>query len=203
MFTKALIAFFFKFFSVKQLSAVLFSFLASSVLTISIDYLNNLFFKDANIKNVFIPIAVEIFMIGIYTAMVVFDFYFGVRVALYVKKERFDYFRIVDSTVKLIATIMVTSVVTFGSMTLEAMDIDWAWLTSIFVLFFLWIIIILGDFLSIGKNYELLYGSKGRLFNFLEKILSILEKKGIKQVGGNSFNLNTESDEKDNNINPN
>lgn len=196
MFTKTLISFIVKFFTVKQLPTVLFSFITSSFLAMSMEALNKLFFKDADLKNVFIPIAIELFMIGVYLLMVMSDFYFGVRVSVYVKKVKFDYFKVIDSTVKVIATILVTSIVMFISMGVEAMGFEWAWVASIVVLLFLWIIIILNDFLSLGKNQELLTGSKGRIFIFFEKILSVLEKKAISKIDSNSFNF--EDNEKDN-----
>lgn len=194
-FTKALIGFFFKFFSTKQLPTILFSFITSSFLTVTIDRLNRIFFKDADIKNVFIPIAIEMIMALIYILMVMADFYFGVRVSLHIKKVKFDYFKVVDSTVKIVATILVTSIPMLGAMTSEAMDISSVWMTSIVVLFFLWVIIILNEFLSLGKNIELLTGSKGRIFIFFERILNILEKKAINKVSNNSFKTEKYDDE--------
>lgn len=201
MFTKTLISFIVKFFTVKQLPAVLLSFITSSFLAMSMEALNKLFFEDADLKNVFIPIAIELFMIGVYLLMVMSDFYFGVRVSVYVKKVKFDYFKVVDSTVKVIATVLVTSIAMFISMGVEAMGFEWAWVASIVVLLFLWIIIILNDFLSLGKNQELLTGSKGRIFIFFEKILSVLEKKAISKIDSNSFNF--EDNEKNNNTDNN
>ena len=201
-FIQAFIGFFTKFSTIKHASSVLLSFMTSSVLAISIETINQIFFKDSEIKNIYIPVIIEGFMILVYLGMVIGDFYYGVRASIKVEKVPFEASRILDTTVKVIATILMTSVVMFLCMVAETTDSAWLRFPAIVLLLLIWLIVILNDYLSIGDNIKKLYGSKPKIFSVVEDILAIIVKKAINSIENNSFNLKKENNEKDNMDNP-
>lgn len=196
-FIEALTSFFTKVFTIKNASVVVLSFLTSSFLALPIEILNRIFFKDAD-DSIFIPIIIWVFMSLVYIAMVGADFYYGVRVAISVKKERFEPSRIVDTTVKLSVCILVTATVAFIAMLAAASDKDWLFFPAIVILLLSSLVLILGDYVSIGDNIFKLYGSKPKMFSVVENALSIIIKKLMTNIEGNSFNLKEKENEKDN-----
>jgi hypothetical protein len=201
-FIEALTGFFAKIFTLKQSSTIVLSFIASSFLATSIEAINKIFFKDAD-GGIFIPIFIEVFMCIIYILMVLADFYYGVRVSIIVKNEKFKASRIMDTTVKVIASILVTATVAFFCMLAEATHKDWLSFPAIVILLLVWLVLILSDYVSIGDNIKKLYGSKPKMFSVVENALAIIVKKLMANIEGNSFNLKNNEDEKDNSDNIN
>lgn len=200
MFVKAFLGFLIKIFTWKQGASVLFSFCASVISTVFFTRLNDMFFKEADLKNVFLPMFIESVMIMFFLFIVLVDFYFGTRVAKKVRKEDFDWDRAVDTMAKVCAMVIITSMVMFLAIVAEAMDINWIWLFLTASLSILWFLGIGFEFGSIGRHIEALTGSKPGIFLFFDKILIVIQKKAIQKVDS-SFKI--EENEKDNNINPN
>lgn len=198
MFVKAFLGFLIKIFTWKQGASVLFSFCASMVSTVFFTKLNDMFFKGADLKNVFLPMFIESVMIVFFLFMVLVDFYFGTRVAKKIRKEEFDWDRAVDTMAKVCAMIIITSMVMFLAIVAEAMGYDWAWLFLTASLSILWFLGIGFEFGSTGRHIESLTGSKPGIFLFFDKILIVIQKKAIQKVDS-SFKEN--EDEKDSNTN--
>lgn len=196
MFIKAFLGFLIKIFTWKQGASVLFSFGASIITTAFFTKLNDMFFKEADLKNVFLPMFIESVMIIFFLFIILVDFYFGTRVSKKIKKEDFDWDRAVDTMAKVCAMVIITSMVMFLAIVAEAMDINWIWLFLTASLSILWFLGIGFEFGSIGRHIESLTGSKPAIFLFFDKILIVIQKKAIQKVDS-SFKEN--EDEKDSN----
>jgi len=199
MFIKAFLGFLIKIFTWKQGASVLFSFCASVVSTVFFTRLNDIFFKGADLKNVFLPMFIESVMIIFFLFIILVDFYFGTRVAKKVRKEDFDWDRAVDTMAKVCAMVIITSMVMFLAVVVEAMGYDWVWLVLTASLSILWFLGIGFEFGSIGRHIEALTGSKPGMFLFFDKILIIIQKKAIQKVDS-SFKVNEDEKDSNNNI---
>lgn len=182
----------------KHSEAYLVSFIASMFGVISLDYLNKLFFQESDAKFVWLPVAIQIIMTFLYLGMTLIDFIFGIRVSVNVHKKPFDFYRVIDSIAKTFATIIVTSLLMFCCLIITSSKISWAMLSAALSLAFIWVVIILYEYSSIGNHLKSLYGTKPGIFTFMDRISGKLREKAIKKIE-TSFNLS--EDEKDNNIN--
>lgn len=199
-FIQAFLSFIIKIVTWKQGASLLFSFCASILSTMFFQRLNDMFFKEADLKNVFLPMFIESVMIILFLLIIVTDFYFGTRVAKKIRKEEFDWDRAVDTMAKVSAMVIITSMVMFLAIVAEAMDINWLWFFLTASLSVLWFLGIGFEFGSIGRHIERLTGSKPGMFVFFDKILIVIQKKAIQKVDSS---FKEEENEKDNNINPN
>lgn len=199
-FIQAFLSFLIKIATWKQGASLLFSFCVSIVSTMFFSKLNDMFFKTADLKNVFLPMFIESVMIIFFLGIILVDFYFGTRVAKKVRKEDFDWDRAVDTMAKVCAMIVITSMVMFLAIISEAMDINWLWFFLTASLSVLWFLGIGFEFGSIGRHIESLTGSKPGIFLFFDKILIVIQKKAIQKVDS-SFKI--EENEKDNSDNIN
>lgn len=182
---------------VKYGEAYLGSLLASMATVVSIEYLNKIFFEQSDAKFIWMPIVIQIFMTFLYLLMTFIDFFFGIRVSMVINKKQFDFYRAIDSIAKTFATIIVTSLLMLCCLIITSSGMQWLMLTSALSLAFLWVVIILYEYSSIGNHLKSLYGSKPGIFTFMDKISGKLREKALKKIE-TSFNLNTEEDEKDN-----
>lgn len=199
-FSQAFLSFLIKIATWKQGASLLFSFCASILSTMFFQRLNDMFFKEADLKNVFLPMFIESVMIILFLLIIITDFYFGTRVAKKVRKEEFDWDRAIDTMAKVAAMIVITSMVMFLAIVAEAMDINWLWFFLTASLSVLWFLGIGFEFGSIGRHIERLTGSKPGMFVFFDKILIVIQKKAIQKVDS-SFKI--EDNEKDNSDNIN
>lgn len=184
----------------KHSEGYLYSFAASIITTISLEYLNQIFFKDSNEKYIWIPVVIHVVMTFFYLGITFIDFIYGVRVSLKVKKIPFDFYRVIDSIAQTFATIIVTSLLMFCCLLITAVNVSWALLTSSLSFAFIWVVIILYQYSSIGNHIKTLYGNKPGVFTFMDKISGKMREKAISTVE-KSFNL--KDDEKDDNTDPN
>lgn len=169
--------------------------------TITISSLNDLFFKDADLKNVWAPIFITVFMIMIYLGMIFIDFILGQKVAIKIRKEKFDADRLIDTIAKVFATVLIACLMMGLSIFTEVIKLkDYpsisgsAWMISILCICVVWTLIIGYEFGSIGRHLESLTGSKPGIFKFMDRIFKSIQDKAIKKVE-KSFNFN--EDEKD------
>lgn len=170
--------------------------------TITISSLNDLFFKDADLKNVWAPIFITVFMILIYLGMIFIDFLLGQKVAIKIRKEKFDADRLIDTIAKVFATILIACLMMGLSIFTEVIKLKnypsisgSAWMVSILCICVVWTLIIGYEFGSIGRHLESLTGSKPGIFKFMDRIFKSIQDKAIKKVE-KSFNFT--EDEKDN-----
>lgn len=174
--------------------------ITSMTTVISLDYLNKVFFENADEKYLWMPVVIQVVMTFLYLLITFIDFVLGIRVSVVVNKKPFDFYRVIDSIAKTFATIIVTSLLMLLCLIITASNMQWAMLTATLALSFLWIIIILYEYSSIGNHIKTLYGTKPGIFTFMDRISGKLREKAIKKIE-TSFNLNSEEDEKDSNIN--
>lgn len=175
---------------------------SSVFITITISSLNDIFFKDADLKNVWAPIFITVLMLLIYLGMIFIDFILGQRVAIKIRKEKFDADRLIDTIAKVFATILIASLMMVLSMLTEVIKFkNWptisgsAWMISILCICIVWTLIIGYEFGSIGRHLEALTGSKPGIFKFMDRIFKSIQDNAIKKVE-KSFNFT--DDEKDN-----
>lgn len=178
--------------------AYLMSLAASMFSVISLEYLNKLFFEEADAKFVWLPVVIQIIMTALYLAITFIDFILGIRVSININKKPFDFLRVIDSIAKTFATIIVTSLLMFLCLVITSSEIGWAMLSAALSLAFIWLIIILYEYSSIGNHLKSLYGVKPGIFTFMDKISGKLREKAIQKIE-KSFNLS--EDEKDSDIN--
>lgn len=205
-FTKTAIAFIWKMITYKNGANALFSFCASSGITTglwlsgNLERFNNIFIKDADPKSIFFPFLVETVMIILFLPLTGLDFILGQRVARIIRKENFKPERFFDTMIKAIAIILVTSVLMFLAFGVGAITKGGGWLWGILMvaLSFFWVLAIGFEFSSVGRNFELLNGSKSAIFKFFDKILILLQDKAIKKVES-SFNIEIDEKDSDNN----
>lgn len=179
----------------KNGEAVLFIYGAASFLTLSLNSLNEIFFKDADLKNVWAPIFITCIMLMIYLGMIFVDLLLGQRVAVKVRKEKFDPDRLIDTIAKVFATILIASLMMFLSILTEVIKFKsmptlnaTAWMISILCICIVWILIIGYEFGSIGRHLESITGSKPGIFKFFDRIFKSIQEKAIKKVE-KSFNI--------------
>lgn len=170
--------------------------ITSMTAVISLDYLNKVFFANADEKYLWMPVTIQIIMTFLYLVITFIDFVLGIRTSVVVHKKPFDFYRVIDSIAKTFATIIVTTIMMMLCLIITASNMQWAMLTATLVLAFLWVIIILYEYSSIGNHIKTLYGTKPGIFTFMDRISGKLREKAIQKIE-TSFNLNTE-DEKDN-----
>lgn len=205
-FTKTAIAFIWKMITYKNGANALFSFCASSSLTTglwlsgNLERFNNIFIKDADPKSVFFPFLVESVMIILFLPLTGFDFILGHRVARSIKKEKFKPERFFDTVIKAVSIMLVTSVLMFLAFGAASAEKEWLWALMMVALCFFWILCIGFEFSSVGRNFELLNGSKPAIFKFFDKILLLLQEKAIKKVES-SFNLEIDNEKDSDNTN--
>lgn len=170
--------------------------ITSMTAVISLDYLNKVFFENADEKYLWMPVTIQIIMTFLYLVITFIDFVLGIRTSIVVNKKPFDFYRVIDSIAKTFATIIVTTIMMMLCLIITASNMQWAMLASTLVLAFLWVIIILYEYSSIGNHIKTLYGTKPGIFTFMDRISGKLREKAIQKIE-TSFNLNSE-DEKDN-----
>lgn len=182
----------------KHSDGYLYSFAASVISVISLEYLNQIFFKDSNEKYIWIPIVIHVVMTFFYLLMTFIDFIYGVRVSVKVKNIPFDFYRVVDSIAQTFATIIVTSLLMFACLLITAVNLSWILLTSSLSFAFIWTVIILYQYSSIGNHIKSLYGSKPGVFTFMDKIAGKMREKAIDTVE-KSFKFNKDEENSSNN----
>lgn len=187
-FIQSFIMFILKIFTWKQGASLIFSFTASIFSTIFFSKLNDRFFKEADLKNVYMPIMIESFMIIAFLGMIMIDFYLGQKVSTRVRKEPFNWDRGVDTIAKVFAMILMTSVVMFLAIASESAGINWLWMGLTASLSVVWFLGIGFEFGSIGRHLESLTGSKPSIFKFFDRILIKIQERAIDKVSGGSLN---------------
>jgi len=151
------------------------SLIASMFGVISLDYLNKIFFQEADAKFVWLPVAIQIVMTFLYLMITLIDFILGIRVSININKKPFDFLRVIDSIAKTFATLIVTSLLMFCCLIITSSEIGWAMLTGALSFSFIWLIIILYEYSSIGNHLKSLYGVKPGIFTFMDKVILLLE----------------------------
>lgn len=199
MFYQSLISFPLKILTYKKGSSVIFSFAASMMSMSVFERLNNIFFKNAEMKDIYLPVLIEVVMVILYQAMTINDFYFGYRVAKKIRGESFDKDRALDTLAKSCAMVIMTSVLVFFAMVCasEEVVLDFWGLADIslsgaicIALSIFWFMAISFEFLSIGKNLELINGYKSGIFEFFEGFLNFVKAKFFDSLSNLSFKPN-------------
>lgn len=203
-FIQSFLTFIIKIFSWKHGASMLFSFCTSVFMVMSISFtkLDSIFFKDADLKNVWMPIMIESIMVFLFLGMVFVDFLLGHRVAMRIRKEEFLWERGIDTMAKVIAMVLMTSVIMFLSIAAESAKASLFWYPLVVSLCCVWVLGIGFEFGSIGRHLESLTGSKPSIFKFFDKILLKIQDKAIRKVENYSFNINEDENDKDNNNAP-
>lgn len=196
MFIKSFLTFAFKIILFWKNGAItLISFVASFFSTIILTKLNDIFFKNADPQYIWTPIVLETLMIVIFHFMITIDFYFGHRVAVSIRKEKFDWDRCFDTIAKECAIILMTSVVVVFAIISGSLKIE----TSIFgmnlslsivltgVLSFIWFYTIWFEFGSIGRHIENLTGIKYPIFAFFDDLMKWVKKNTLDRASNLSF----------------
>jgi hypothetical protein len=179
-FSKSLITFFSKVVFFKKGASMIFSFISSFVVTLSTQGIFDIMVKDADKKQLLIPIISQIFHTSIFSLLIVLDSYFGKRVSLVVRNEPFNQDKLVDTSVKYIATGIFTCMLMGMSIGGELMDWGSIWWTALMFQNMFWIMSSSFEYSSIGRHFESIRGYKPNIFLFHDKIMNIVEFNFLK-----------------------
>ena len=172
----------------KKGASALLSFVVSISLSASLSNYIALFIEGADKKVMIMPLIIEIIMFIIFFMLNLLDLRYGAKVAIVIKKEKFDWGRIWDTFAKMFGIVFITAMLMVFSMVFESLDSRYLWWASFTPLCFLWILAIGFEFGSLGRHIKELRGSKPDIFLFFDKVLDSLQKKAIEKID-NSFNI--------------
>lgn len=150
-------------------------------------------------KDIYLPVLIEVVMVVLFLGMTIGDFYFGYRVAKKIRGESFDKDRAWDTLVKSGVMVIMTSTLVFFAMICasEEVILDFMGLADIslsgamcIALSIFWFMAISFEFLSIGKNLELINGYKSGIFEFFEGFLNFVKAKFFDSLSNLSFKPN-------------
>lgn len=181
-FSKSLGIFFMKVIFFKKGASLVFSFISSYFLTVSTKALFDLLIKDADKKLLIFPFLFQMFHMGIYTLLTIIDYNFGKRVSMKIKNEPFDPNKLLDTTVKYLATGIFTFMLMGMSIGGELIDYPSIWFTALIFQNAFWIMSNGYEYSSIGRHFKEMRGYKPNIFVFWDKALGIIEFNFLKNL---------------------
>lgn len=161
---------------------MIFSFLSSYLVTLSTTELFRIIVKDADKKQLLIPVLSQIFQMGVFTLLIILDYSFGKRVSLIIRKEPFDQNKLFDTSVKYVATGIFTFMLMGMSIGGELIDYNSIWWTALIFQNAFWIMSSSFEYSSIGRHFEALRGYKPNIFILFDKVLNIVQLNILKKI---------------------
>lgn len=126
----------------KKGASALLSFVVSISLSASLSNYIALFMEGTDKKVMIMPFVIEIIMFVIFFMLCLLDLRYGAKVAIDVKKEKFDWGRVWDTFAKMFGIVFITAMLMVFSMVFESLDSRYLWWASFTPLCFLWILAI-------------------------------------------------------------
>lgn len=187
-FFKIAFDFLLKILAYKKGASALLSFVVSLSISASLSNYISIFMDGTDLKVMIMPIIIESIMFTFFFMLCLLDLRYGAKVAIEIKKDKFDWGRVWDTFAKMFGIVFITAMLVVFSMVFESLDSRYLWWASFTPLCFLWILAIGFEFGSLGRHIKELRGSKPDIFLFFDKVLDSLQKKAIDKID-NSFNI--------------
>lgn len=185
--------------SFKKGSALILSTFISLFMTISTNGIFEAVLKNTDIKNIIVPIFVEIAGFTLYFLFNIADFGAGIWFAIshakkYNLKVFFESEKLYKTLWKMLGVLLLTILIMFIAILSEIIGASYAYKFFIFALTLVLTLASLYEFRSIGKNIEKRTGSKPEIFGFMDKVLDRIQRRTLKEIDKADV-LNDKADE--------
>ena len=186
-------------FTFKKGSGFLLSIFLSVPLTISTTEIFGAVLKNTEVKNLIVPIFVEVAGFTLYFLFNIADFGAGIWFAIshakkYNLKNFFENEKLYKTLWKMLGVLLLTILIMFIAILSEIIGVSYAYNFFIFALTLVLTLACLYEFRSIGKNIEKRTGSKPEIFGFMDKVLDRIQRRTLKEIDKADV-LNDKADE--------
>lgn len=193
------VAFLVNIFTFKKGAGFLLSLFLSIPLTISTTEIFGAVLKNTDVKNLVVPIFVEVAGFTLYFLFNLADFGAGIWFAIsHAKKHNlkdfFDGEKLYKTLWKMLGVLLLTILIMFIAILSEIIGASYAYKFFIFALTLVLTLACLYEFRSIGKNIEKRTGSKPEIFGFMDKVLDKIQRRTLKEIDKADV-LNDKADE--------
>lgn len=174
-------------FTFKKGSGLILSFFISLPLTISTNKIFLTVIENTEVKNLIVPIFVEVAGFTLYFLFNLADFGAGIWFAIshakrYNLKNFFENEKLYKTLWKMLGVLLLTILIMFIAILSEIIGASYAYKFLIFALTLVLTLACLYEFRSIGKNIEKRTGSKPEIFFFMDKVLNAIQKRTLKEI---------------------
>lgn len=190
-----------KIFTFNKGSGVILSSFLSLFITISTNEMFNAVLKNTDVKNLIVPIFVEVGGFTLYFLFNIADFGAGIWFAIshakkYNLKNFFKNDKLYRTLWKMLGVLLLTILIMFIAILSEIIGAYYAYKFFIFALALVLTLASLYEFRSIGKNIEKRTGSKPEIFGFMDKVLNAIQRRTLKEIDKANV-LNESNDEQE------
>ena len=180
-------AFIIKIFTFKNGSGLILSSFLSLFITISTSELFTAVLKNTEVKNLVLPIFVEVGGFTLYFLFNIADFGAGLWFAISNAEKTktngfFEKDKLYKTLWKMLGVLLLTILIMFIAILSEIIGASYAYEFFIFALTLVLTLACLYEFRSIGKNIEKRTGSKPDIFFFMDKVLNAIQKRILKEI---------------------
>ena len=187
MIIKTVLLFIWKIITFKKGSALIFSSIFSSIFLITANPIFDTLLTNTELKNIVVPIVVQVSGFTVFFLFVILDFVTGISVAIHNarkqgKKNYFETERLYRTIWKMLGVLLLTTLVLLLVLFTEIIKSSYAYNFTIWALVVIWVLASLFEFHSIGENIEERTGNKPEIFGFFDKILELIQRKAIAKV---------------------
>lgn len=180
-------AFILNIFTFKKGAGFLLSLFLSIPLTISTTEIFGTVLKNTEVKNLVVPIFVEVAGFTLYFLFNLADFGAGIWFAIshakrYNLKNFFENEKLYKTLWKMLGVLLLTILIMFIAILSEIIGATYAHKFFIFALTLVLTLACLYEFRSIGKNIEKRTGSKPEIFGFMDKVLDRIQRRTLKEI---------------------
>ena len=186
-------------FTFKNGSGLILSVLLSVPLSFTTNKMFEAVLKNTEMKNLVVPIFVEIAGFTLYFLFNLADFGAGIWFAIshakrHNLKDFFENEKLYKTLWKMLGVLLLTILIMFIAILSEIIGVSYAYEFFIFALTLVLTLACLYEFRSIGKNIEKRTGSKPEIFGFMDKVLDSIQKRTLKEIDKADV-LNDKADE--------
>ena len=180
-------AFIIKIFTFKNGSGFILSSFLSFFITISTSELFTAVLKNTEVKNLVLPIFVEVGGFTLYFLFNIADFGAGLWFAISNAQKTktngfFEKDKLYKTLWKMLGVLLLTILIMFISILSEIIGASYSYKFFVFALALVLTLACLYEFRSIGKNIEKRTGSKPDIFFFMDKILNAIQRRTLKEI---------------------
>lgn len=180
-------AFIIKIFTFKNGSGLILSSFLSFFITISTSELFTAVLKNTEVKNLVLPIFVEVGGFTLYFLFNIADFgaglWFAISNAQTTKTNGFfEKEKLYKTLWKMLGVLLLTILIMFIAILSEIIGASYSYKFFVFALALVLTLACLYEFRSIGKNIEKRTGSKPDIFFFMDKVLNAIQKRTLKEI---------------------
>ena len=180
-------AFIIKIFTFKKGSGLILSSFLSLFITISTSELFTVVLKNTEVKNLVLPIFVEVGGFTLYFLFNIADFGAGLWFAISnAQKTKMNGFfekdKLYKTLWKMLGVLLLTILIMFIAILSEIIGAYYSYNFFVFALALVLTLACLYEFRSIGKNIEKRTGSKPDIFLFMDKVLNAIQKRTLREI---------------------